>query len=53
MKAYAEKELVLDEKERNLLSVAYKNVVGAERSAWRVISSVIQKEGQSMSIIHN
>lgn len=29
--------------ERNLLSVAYKNVVGARRSAWRVISSIEQK----------
>lgn len=33
--------------ERNLLSVAYKNVVGARRSSWRVISSIEQKaEGQ-------
>merc|ERR1712002_332939 len=29
--------------ERNLLSVAYKNVVGARRSSWRVISSIEQK----------
>ena len=28
---------------RNLLSVAYKNVVGARRSSWRVISSIEQK----------
>ncbi|KAK6045923.1 14-3-3 protein [Cooperia oncophora] len=27
----------------NLLSVAYKNVVGARRSSWRVISSIEQK----------
>ena len=33
----------LDNEERNLLSVAYKNVVGARRSAWRVISSIEQK----------
>ena len=30
--------------ERNLLSVAFKNVVGSRRSSWRVISSVEQKE---------
>ena len=47
MKQYSEDKKTLGEKERNLLSVAYKNVVGVERSAWRVISSVIQKEGQS------
>uniref|UniRef100_UPI00397F93AE 14-3-3 family protein n=1 Tax=Salmonella sp. s55004 TaxID=3159675 RepID=UPI00397F93AE len=29
--------------ERNLLSVAYKNVVGARRSSWRVISSIEHK----------
>lgn len=33
----------LGSEERNLLSVAYKNVVGARRSAWRVISSIEQK----------
>merc|ERR1712149_106774 len=33
----------LSTEERNLLSVAYKNVVGARRSLWRVISSIEQK----------
>lgn len=33
----------LNHEERNLLSVAYKNVVGARRSAWRIISSLEQK----------
>lgn len=33
---------VLSSEERNLLSVAYKNVVGARRSAWRLISNVEQ-----------
>ncbi|XP_038074280.1 14-3-3 protein 2-like [Patiria miniata] len=34
---------VLTGEERNLLSVAYKNVIGARRSAWRTISSEEQK----------
>ncbi|KAF6019745.1 YWHAB [Bugula neritina] len=33
----------LASEERNLLSVAYKNVVGARRSSWRVISSIESK----------
>ena len=33
----------LASEERNLLSVAYKNVVGAKRSSWRVISSLEEK----------
>ena len=34
----------LQQNERNLLSVAYKNVVGARRSSWRVISSIEMKK---------
>ncbi|ELP90582.1 14-3-3 protein, putative [Entamoeba invadens IP1] len=30
--------------ERNLISVAYKNVVGSRRASWRIISSLEQKE---------
>ena len=36
-------ESELQSDERNLLSVAYKNVVGTRRSSWRVISSIEQK----------
>lgn len=43
MKQVTEKGEELTDEERNLLSVAYKNVVGACRSAWRVISSIEQK----------
>jgi len=43
MKKVTEGEGELSNEERNLLSVAYKNVVGARRSSWRVISSIEQK----------
>lgn len=43
MKKVTELGLELSNEERNLFSVAYKNVVGARRSAWRVISSIEQK----------
>merc|ERR1711872_400220 len=43
MKAVTETGQELTNEERNLLSVAYKNVVGARRSSWRVISSIEQK----------
>ena len=36
----------LSNEERDLISVAYKNIVDARRSAWRVISSVeLESEG--------
>ncbi|XP_077459624.1 14-3-3 protein beta/alpha-A [Stigmatopora argus] len=43
MKQVTEQNKDLTNEERNLLSVAYKNVVGARRSSWRVISSIEQK----------
>jgi len=42
-KVTEEGDTELTNEERNLLSVAYKNVVGARRSSWRVISSIEQK----------
>lgn len=43
MKAVANQGQELSVEERNLLSVAYKNVVGARRASWRVISSILQR----------
>lgn len=43
MKSVTEDSDELTSEERNLLSVAYKNVVGARRSSWRVMSSIEQK----------
>ncbi|PKK22710.1 tyrosine 3-monooxygenase/tryptophan 5-monooxygenase activation protein, eta, partial [Columba livia] len=43
MKSVTELNEPLSNEDRNLLSVAYKNVVGARRSSWRVISSIEQK----------
>jgi len=37
----------LSNEERNLLSVAYKNVVGARRSSWRVLKSIEEKDKAS------
>jgi hypothetical protein len=47
MKKVTEMDDELSNEERNLLSVAYKNVVGARRSSWRVISSIEQKAQDS------
>lgn len=44
MKSVASAGVELTVEERNLLSVAYKNVIGARRASWRIISSIEQKE---------
>ena len=47
MKEFTEKATSpLGNEERNLLSVAYKNVVGSRRSSWRVVSSIERKSSQ-------
>jgi len=44
MKQIFKAEVELTPQERNLLSVAYKNIVGERRAAWRVLSSIEHKE---------
>ncbi len=44
MKAVASANQELSVEERNLLSVAYKNVIGARRASWRIVTSIEQKE---------
>jgi len=44
MKDVGAVEQELSVEERNLLSVAYKNAVGSRRAAWRIITSINQKE---------
>merc|ERR1712002_474067 len=53
MRKVTESGIELVNEERNLLSVAYKNVVGARRSSWRIISSIEQKceQGEKKQVI--
>ncbi|XP_038994272.1 14-3-3-like protein GF14 iota [Hibiscus syriacus] len=44
MKKVAILDCDLTVEERNLLSVGYKNVIGARRASWRIMSSIEQKE---------
>ncbi|KAK6242659.1 14-3-3 domain - like 2 [Theobroma cacao] len=44
MKQVAKLGCELTVEERNLLSVGYKNVIGARRASWRIMSSIEQKE---------
>lgn len=44
MKDVASEDRDLTVEERNLLSVAYKNVIGARRASWRIVTSIEQKE---------
>lgn len=58
MKRVATMGAELSLEERNLLSVAFKNAVGARRSAWRAIHSLEQREASSkgpaaMALVQN
>uniref|UniRef100_A0A6U5FWF4 14-3-3 domain-containing protein n=1 Tax=Corethron hystrix TaxID=216773 RepID=A0A6U5FWF4_9STRA len=52
MKEVAKQPQELTVEERNLLSVAYKNVIGSRRASWRVVTSIEQKgDPERMEII--
>lgn len=57
MKAVATTNSELSVEERNLLSVAYKNVIGARRASWRIIQSIEQmkesKGGSNLDLVKN
>ena len=54
MKSVANYSEELSVEERNLLSVAYKNVIGSRRASWRVISSIEQKsDSEKTALITN
>lgn len=44
MKKVAKMDVELTVEERDLVFVGYKNVIGARRAAWRILSSIEQKE---------
>jgi 14-3-3 protein epsilon len=52
MKKVARMDVELTVEERNLLSVAYKNVIGARRASWRIVSSIEQKEESKRNDAH-
>lgn len=44
MRALITRGVSFDAEERNLLSVAYKNAVGPERTSWRIMDTLEKKE---------
>ncbi|KAJ1922576.1 hypothetical protein IWQ60_006442 [Tieghemiomyces parasiticus] len=52
MKEVAKLDGELTVEERNLLSVAYKNVIGSRRASWRIVSSIENKEKSKENEAH-
>ncbi|MDP2059833.1 MAG: 14-3-3 family protein [Flavobacteriaceae bacterium] len=52
MKRVVKASADLSSEERNLLSVAYKNIIGSRRTAWRVITSIEHREVEKGSSEH-
>lgn len=54
MKEVAKQPQELTVEERNLLSVAYKNVIGSRRASWRITTSIEQKgDADKLTIIRD
>jgi len=53
MKVVAQQPQELNVEERNLLSVAYKNVIGSRRASWRVICSILPKHPERADLIQS
>ena len=51
MKRVVKASADLSSEERNLLSVAYKNIIAARRSCWRAVSSLEQREDVKRQIV--
>ena len=49
MKEVVQMKQILELEERNLLSVAYKNVVGARRTSLRVIGTILSKHEEKVA----
>jgi hypothetical protein len=47
VKVVVEKGSTLTVEERNLLSVAYKNVIGSRRASWRTLHAELSQDGQA------
>lgn len=52
MRSVAKLDVELTVEERNLLSIGYKNIVGARRASWRILSSIEQKEEARGNELH-
>lgn len=52
LKKITESDGELTNEERNLFMVAYRNMIGARRTSWRVISSIEQKTKEGSEYKH-
>ena len=52
MTSIAKMDVGLSQEERNLLSVAFKNIIGSRRASWRIVSNIeIGKKGDDSNLL--